>query len=375
MEAAVPEPVRQSPRPPLICVAHLRWAFVFQRPQHLLTRAAQAYQVLYWEEPQWREGGGPGLELRATPQGVQVATPWLPWGADSDAAQRALLDAHLAETGVADPVLWFYSPHALDWAGHLQGRPLVYDCMDELANFHLADPALPEKERALLARADLVFTGGRSLFEAKRAIRPDTHLFPSGVDAAHFRPARDGLPDPADQAAIPRPRLGYYGVIDERIDLPLLAGLAAARPDWQLVMVGPTAKIDPAALPRAPNLHWLGPKPYAELPVYLAGWDVALMPFALNQATRFISPTKTPEYLAAGRPVVSTPIADVVATYRDLPAVQIAGDVDGFAAACGRAMALPRAAWLGQGDAMLAGMSWDATWDRMAALIAGKRAA
>ena len=364
-------------RPALLCFAHLRWAFVLQRPQHLLCRAARSYRVTYWEEPEWREGGVPELQLRITVDGVRVATPLLPWGTESDAAQRALLDRYRAEHDIVDPVLWVYSPHAMDWMGDLDGCPLVYDCMDELANFRFADPALPEKERSLIARADLVFTGGPSLFEAKRALRPDIHLFPSGVDAGHFHPARSRQRDPADQARIPRPRLGFYGVLDERLDPALLAAAAAARPDWQFVLVGPLAKLEPEDLPRAANLHLLGSKPYAELPAYLAGWDVALMPFALNEATRFISPTKTPEYLAAGCPVVSTAVPDVLRQYAGCAGVQVApgtaDGTDGFVAACERAMALPRQAWLPEADALLADRSWDAIWDWMAALIEARR--
>lgn len=361
-------------RPDLLCLSHLRWAFVFQRPQHLLTRAARHFRVLYWEEPEWAAGVEPTLRARTTPEGVTVVTPVLPHGADTDATQRALIDPWLARQGVTDPVLWLYTPHALDWAGHLQGRPLVYDCMDELANFRFADPHLPAKEAALLRRADLVFTGGRSLWNAKRKTRPDARLFQSGVDTEHFRPARSALPDPADQRGIPHPRLGFYGVLDERLDLELLADLARARPDWHVVLVGPLAKIQRSDLPQAPNVHWLGPKQYSELPAYLANWDVALMPFALNEATRYISPTKTPEYLAGGCPVVSTPVADVVAGYGDLPgAVRVANGPEAFVAACEQALATPRLTWLDAADRFLQTQSWDAAWAAMEELVVMKR--
>ena len=356
-------------RQTLLCFSHLRWAFVFQRPQHLLTRAAAAMRVVYWEEPVWVEEGAPGLDARLSPEGVLVVQPHLPWGCDPDAAQRRLLDAMLRDEGIADPILWYYTPQALAFSDHLQGRVTVYDCMDELSAFAGADPALPARERALLRRADLVFTGGQSLFDAKRHGHGSVHLFPSGVDVAHFQPARDGLADPEDQRRVPHPRAGFYGVLDERLDADLLAAVADLRPGVQFVLIGPTAKIDPGALPARANLHYLGAKPYAALPGYVANWQAALMPFAINEATRFISPTKTPEYLAAGLPVVSTPIADVVRQYGDCPGVQTAGTPEAFAACIDQALALRPASWQPAADALLAGMSWDGTWAAMAALI------
>jgi len=358
-------------RPTLLCFSHLQWDFVFQRPQHLLSRAARAYRVLYWEEPAWTAGVA-RVETSVTAEGVLRLQPQLPteaWEDGPDAALRGLLDRTLAELRVSNPVLWFYTPRALGFAGHVAGRMTVYDCMDELSAFKGADPALPAQERALLARADIVFTGGTSLFEAKRRLHPRVHLFPSGVDTAHFGPARTGLPEPCDQAAIPYPRLGFYGVLDERLDLTLIAGLAAARPLMQFVFIGPLAKLTEADLPRAANLHYLGPKRYAELPAYIAHWNAALMPFALNESTRFISPTKTPEYLAAGCPVVSTPIADVVRDYGGMAGVQIAGGPAAFAGACDRALALTPE-WRAEADRALARMGWDGIWAGMRTLMA-----
>ena len=357
----------------LVSFSHLRWDFVFQRPQHLLTRAARHRDVYYWEEPVLT-AGPPALSRRMTPEGVCIIQPLLPIESDVavDVARlRALLDGLIAEIGGPAPVLWFYTPAALSFAGHLRGRMTVYDCMDELAAFAMADPSLPLQERALLARADVVFTGGASLFAAKRVLHGNVHLFASGVDTSHFAPARGPLPEPPDQAAIPHPRAGFFGVIDERIDLALLSHLAAARPGVQFVMIGPTAKIDPLSLPRAPNLHYLGPKPYADLPAYAAHWSAGLMPFAISASTRFISPTKTPEYLAAGLPVVSTPIADVVAQYGTCDAVRIAS-ADGFAQALYQALDQALAlepGWRDAADQTLPSMSWDGIWARMDALI------
>ena len=329
---------------PILCLSHLRWNFVYQRPQHLLARCACARPVIYVEEPR-RDAPAPHLELEPTPCGVIVAIPHLPPGmspALADAAQRAMIDRLLArELGGQRPVLWYYTPMAIPFTQHVKARAIVYDCMDELSLFDGAPPELAARERVLLAHADVVFTGGHSLYEHKRATSRhcNIHAFPSSVDVDHFMQARYDVPDPEDQAEIPRPRVGFYGVIDERMDLALIDGLAAARPDLALVMIGPIVKIDPATLPRRPDLYWIGPRSYEQLPAYLAGWDVALLPFARNASTRFISPTKTPEYLAAGRPVVSTSIADVVTPYGRDGLVWIADTPDEVSAAIDEARA------------------------------------
>ncbi len=362
-------------RPVLLCLSHLRWDFVFQRPQHLLTQAAATYEVVFFEEPEptVQSDDAPHLQVRRTQEGVLVATPLLPSGLDvlsAEASQRELLDKMLSDLGAPVAMTWYYTPMALALAGHVRAGVVVYDCMDELSLFHGASPRLALLERQLLKRADLVFTGGRSLHEAKRKFHPRTHLFPSSVDTAHFGRARsDVVADPADQAGLPEPRIGFFGVLDERIDFALVDSVAAARPDWQFVMLGPTAKIDPVTLPRRPNLHWLGMKPYAELPEYLAGWNAGLMPFALNEATRFISPTKTPEFLAAGVPLVSTPVPDVVADWGLDKLVGIADGADQVVSAVEAAMARPRQPWLANVDRRLGHLSWRATWVRMRALI------
>ncbi|MDO9710775.1 glycosyltransferase [Paracraurococcus lichenis] len=370
-----------APRQPLLlCLSHLRWNFVFQRPQHLLTRAARDHEVVFLEEPVFRPGTGPLLELRRVPEGVTVAVPVLPEGLPEQAviaAQRRLLDGLLATEGGRPLIAWFYTPMALDFAGHLAPDLTVYDCMDELSAFRGAPPRMLELERALLSRADLVFTGGRSLYEAKRGRHPRVHCFPSSIDAAHFAAARTGLPDPQDQAALPRPRIGFFGVVDERMDLGLVAALAAARPDWCFSMIGPVVKIHPDTLPRLPNIHWLGGKDYAALPAYLANWDAGFMPFARNESTRFISPTKTPEFLAAGLPVVSTPILDVVRDWGPREdggpgLVEIADDPPRFAAALQAVLARPRGQWLRQVDRKLARISWDRTWAEMKGLMAAR---
>jgi glycosyltransferase involved in cell wall biosynthesis len=266
-------------------------------------------------------------------------------------------------------VLWYWTPMSLAFTRHLTPTAVVFDCMDELAGFAGAPPALKDMERDLMARADVMFTGGSSLYEAKRAAHRNVHAFPSSVDVPHFARARRITREPADQAAIPHPRIGFFGVIDERMDLALVAGVAERRPDWQLVFLGPTCKIDPASLPAHGNIHYLGMKSYEQLPDYLAGWDVAMLPFAKNDATRFISPTKTPEYLAAGRPVVSTSIRDVVRPYGELGLVHIADDADAFVRAIEAAMREDALVRDKKVEACLAGQSWDTTWSRMDALI------
>jgi glycosyltransferase involved in cell wall biosynthesis len=243
--------------------------------------------------------------------------------------------------------------------------------MDELSGFLGAPRELGALERRMFQKADVVFTGGQSIYEAKRLCHDNVHAFPSSIDVAHFGPARLKVtPEPADLESISHPRIGYFGVIDERLDLALVERLAELLPDWQVVMIGPIAKIDPASLPRRGNIHWLGGKRYDELPAYLARLDVGWMPFALNAATRFISPTKTPEFLAAGLPVVSTPILDVVRTWGAHGHVQIAGTAEETVAAAASALASARNPdRLAKVDAQLATTSWDKTWGRMVALV------
>jgi UDP-galactopyranose mutase len=372
---ALPEVLAEA-KPDLVVLSHLRWDFVYQRPQHLMSRFARERRVFFFEEPMGHDGP-PRLVTDERAGGVVRAVPHLPHGmstAEAEAAQGQLL-AELADTyGIAEPVLWYYTPMAVTFTSVLTPQAVVYDCMDELSLFRGAPPDLLAREERLLASADLVFTGGTSLYEAKRGRHRSVHAFPSSIDAAHFARAREKQPEPADQAGIPRPRLGYFGVIDERIDLDLLAALADARPEWHIVMVGPVVKIDPAALPQRANLHYLGMKSYAELPAYLAGWDVALMPFARNEATRFISPTKTPEYLAGGRPVVSTSIKDVVHPYGEQGLVEIADEVGELEIAIGRCLDGAggrgrRDHWQKRVDEFLADGSWDRTFRCMSDLI------
>ncbi|MFI0847127.1 UDP-galactopyranose mutase [Mesorhizobium sp. IMUNJ 23232] len=339
-----------------------------------MQRFSNHRRVFFWEEHIPTDHHLPYLEFHAF-DGTEVVAvrPRIPHAWQSERLQAALsrlLDQLLALTGAERPILWFYTPVMYPIAQHIDAAAVVYDCMDELSAFRFAPPDLRAREKLLMQHADVVFTGGHSIYEAKRYQHGNIHAFPSSVDFAHFVAARSSAAASANSAKS-RAVLGYYGVIDERIDLDLIAKLAVARPDWSMVMVGPIAKIDPLSLPQAKNIHYPGRKDYAELPACLAGWDVALMPFAINEATRFISPTKTPEYLAAGRPVVSTPVPDVVRHYGDVEGVLIAGDTDAFIAACEQALALSRNrnAWLPAVDRLLARTSWDQTFLNMSALV------
>ncbi|HEY0379970.1 MAG TPA: glycosyltransferase family 1 protein [Pyrinomonadaceae bacterium] len=363
---------RVDAAPDLICLSHLRWDFVYQRPQHLLSRFAKKQRLFFVEEPIF--GDGPArLDVSPRDCGVSVVVPHMPReleGTDEVASlQREMLDQLFDEQEIKDHVLWYYTPMAIPWTKHLEPLATVYDCMDELSAFKGAPLSLKENEAELFERADLVFTGGHSLYEAKRHQHRNIYAFPSSIDAPHFAQARCAACEPEDQQHIPHPRLGFFGVIDERMDIELLDAVAQARPDWQLVMIGPVVKIDPNDLPRRDNIHYLGGKSYSELPAYLSGWDVALLPFARNDSTRFISPTKTPEYLAAGRAVVSTSIRDVVRPYGELGLVHIADTPEEFVAAAERAMSEDSAARTQEVDSFLGQTSWDQTWGRMNELV------
>jgi len=356
----------------LVVFSHLRWDFVFQRPQHLLSRLARHHPVLFIEEPIHTEGEARLEELNPCAN-VRVLRPHTPIHAagfhdDQLSFLKPLVESYLVDHAIDDYAVWFYTPMALPLMADLEPVAVVYDCMDELSAFRGAPRQMLQREASLLRRADLVLTGGPSLYEARRNANPCVLCLPSAVDAEHFaRPralANERRMARADelQGAIAYPRLGYYGVIDERLDLDLLQLIADADPSWQIVMVGPVAKVDPAHLPRRPNIHWLGQQSYELLPQLVAGWDVGLMPFALNESTRSISPTKTLEYMAAGRPVVSTAVPDVVSLYGEV--VRIAGNDGAFIDACRKALAETPGARADREKRMAATVSrysWDST--------------
>lgn len=359
--------------PTLIVFCHLRWDFVFQRPQHLMTRLAEHYQILFVEEPVHSEGPA-HLQKTTVAPNITVCRPHTPiqntHGFHDDqlpTMQRLLAD--LVPEGER-PVVWFYTPMALPLLQGFNPSLVVYDCMDELAAFKNPPKQLLQRESALLNIADLVFTGGPSLYEAKKDRHANAHCFSSSVDAKHFRKALDAAISHPDQAAIAGPRLGFYGVIDERFDTELVRQMAAAHPEWQIVLVGPVVKIDPAELPRADNVHYMGQRNYDELPKFLAGWDVCLLPFAMNESTKFISPTKVLEYMAAEKLSVSTPITDVKVPYGDV--VAIASTPEEFIAACERMLAAgeqEKAQLVERMRDVVANTSWDKTAGRMHELI------
>lgn len=359
--------------PDLVCLSHLRWDFVYQRPQHLLSRFAKHTRLFFIEEPYFDNPETPWLEVSPREDNVQVVAAHLAQGLSPEQIeqeQRQLLERFFAEAGLQRYLFWYYTPMALGFTDHFSPVLTIYDCMDELSAFKFAPQRLRELEQELFRKADLVFTGGQSLYEAKKEQHPRVYAFPSSIDKVHFGQARQALPQPEDQASIAEPRIGFFGVIDERSDLELLTAVADAKPEWQLIMVGPIVKIDPADLPQRPNLHYLGGKSYKELPAYLSSWSVAMLPFAINESTRFISPTKTPEYLAAGKPVVSTPIRDVVRPYGEQALVHIASTPQEFVAAIKKALEQQQdEEWKAKVDAFLENISWDQTWRGMVDLM------
>lgn len=355
----------------LIVFSHLRWNFVYQRPQHLLSRLAKRWRVVFFEEPMPGEAEA-RLERFSPADNVEVWRPHVTGDAhgyhdDHLAVLQRFLAEGIRQADIRDYWVWFYTPMAVALAGDLEPRGIVYDCMDELTLFRNAPRQLVQRENVLFKEADLVFTGGPSLYRSKKDRHPSVHCFSSSVDAQHFAAVENDHPL---QAGLARPRLGYCGVIDERIDMDIIDAMATKHPDWQIVMVGPVVKIDPDSLPRHANIHWLGQQSYQDLPAFICGWDVCLMPFALNEATKFISPTKMLEYMACGRPSVSTPIRDVVEPYGHV--VTIADTPQAYVEACERILARTADQQRAHAAALaeaISKTSWDRTAGAMAELI------
>lgn len=358
----------------LLCFSHLRWDFVFQRPQHLLTRFSKELNVYFFEEPiaDVKKGEKSYLSVSSRNEKLRILVPHIPAGSSKAEAvqlQKEMLHLFLKDKKVADFIFWYYTPMALEFSSAYYPDLIIYDCMDELSAFKNAPPELTALEKDLLSRADVVFTGGYSLYEAKKNMHQNIHPFPSSIDKEHFAKARKKGKEPEDQAGIPGKRLGFFGVIDERFDHKLIEEAASRQPDWQFVLIGPVVKINQDILPKNANIHYLGAKKYEELPAYLSGWDVALIPFQLNESTRFISPTKTPEYLAAGIPVISTPIRDVVYPYGKAGLVSIVHDIEDFTLAAKAALRQSKWPWLASVDDFLDKSSWNQTYNDMTALI------
>lgn len=352
----------------ILCFSHLHWDFVYQRPQHLLTRFAKENRVFYFEEPRKASSDHYEIDLQ---NGVSTIKIFI----NEDEENRnlrleKLIDKVLEDEKIKSYYSWYYTPMALEYTSHLKPEVTIYDSMDELSAFRFAPPQLLELEDQLFKKADVVFTGGHTLYQAKKDRHQNIHPFPSSIDKQHFKAARYYTVDPEDQKHIPHPRFGFFGVIDERFDIELLREVSAQKPDWQFVIIGPVVKIDINDLPRAENIHYLGSKKYGELPDYISQWDVAMIMFAINESTEFISPTKTPEYLAAGLPVISTPIKDVVKPYGEENMVYIAKDAESFIRYGEIELAkTSRKEWMTKVDNFLANESWDNTFEKMNLLI------
>lgn len=356
--------------PHLVVFSHLRWNFIYQRPQHLLSRLARHFEVLFVEEPM-KSRGRSWLAAGHVAPGVTVLKPHtavdtIGFHDDQLSQLQPLISDYLRDHGIDDYLAWICTPMALPLLADLAPRAVVYDCMEELSARADAPKQMRQREKALLNMADLVLAAGPGLHEAKRRLHPRVMCLPNGVDAQHFAPQRTTANIDAMlgaehiQGRIPGPRLGFFGAIDECVDLELIAALADADPHWQLIMIGPVLPVDSPALPQRSNIHWLGPQPYALLPQLVADWDVCLLPFALNEATRSFCPTNTLEYMAAEKPVVSTGVHDVITMYGDV--VRIGHQHDGFIECCRWALsesAFKRSERVSEMSAVVAHHSWD----------------
>ena len=366
---------------PILVHSHLRWDWVWQRPQQFLSRFAKRHPILFVEEAMpVADLDKPRAMLRdvaSVPNLTVLRTEFPPSVlADReavDAEQKRLVLATLAGPLSATferPVQWFYDPMAaIAFAGQMNECAIVYDCMDQLSQFRGAPPELIRRERELLSLADVVFAGGPKIWKAKREHNANCHSYGCGVDVRHFGKARaEETEIPADLASLPGPRLGYFGVVDERMDYELVSALALAHPEWSVIIIGPACKVDPAGFPQHPNLHFLGARGYDQLPAYVKGLDVCLMPFAMNEATEFINPTKALEYMATARPIVSSAVEDVVLQFSDV--VSIAGSHTEFIAMCEQAIREPDPAQIARGVQLAKRNSWEAIVARMEGHIA-----
>ncbi len=333
-----------------------------------MSRFAQYDRVYFIEEPVYESSGKSFLEINKDGKNLWIVTSHLLESYSQDEIvfqQKILLSSLYSEEKIQNYIHWYYTPMSLAISNHLQPELVVYDCMDELSNFKFAPADLKQKEKDLFRMADLVFTGGHNLYHAKKNLHNNIFPFPSSIDKDHFMQARTRKDIPLDQKNIKQPVFGFYGVIDERFDIELLREVSIRKPEWSFVIIGPVIKIDPATLPQSSNIHYLGPKQYDELPHYLAGWDIAMIPFLLNDSTRYISPTKTPEYLAAGIPVLSSAIVDVVNPYELNNLVHIYNDVNSFIIKGESELAktsVGKRKWLRNVDLFLQENSWDQTW-------------
>jgi len=363
------ESLTEIPLKHILCFSHLRWDFVFQRPQHLLSRFAEDAIVYFFEEPIFDALNESYLSISKRGKKINIIVPHLKEEIDpqtANATLTTLLDKFLLDVKMDDWAFWYYTPMAYAFTNKYKPKLIVYDCMDELSAFKFAPTELVDLEKLLMKNADLVFTGGHSLYAAKKQLHSNIFPFPSSIEKEHFAKARSEKNQPDDQTIIAGPKIGFFGVIDERFDIELIRNIAQERSDWQIILIGPVVKISEDILPQNSNIHYLGQKLYSELPAYLSGWDVALIPFELNESTRYISPTKTLEYLAAGVPVVSTPIYDVINPYGTSNLVHISGNSEGFINIIESELNNPdKREWLKKVDEHMKDLSWDNTYMNM----------
>ena len=346
----------------MIVFCHLRWEFVYQRPQHIISRMAQNLKILFVEEPIGFSEDNEYDDIITITDNLHVLQPKV----QSIEAISDIIFHYVKSKNV--PIGWFYSPSFVSLLSDFNFETIIYDCMDELTMFKGAPAELLVQEKFLISNASIIFTGGKSLYESKKLHHNNVFCFPSSVDQDHFAKALNGIAIPEDIASIPGPIAGYFGVIDERINLDLVNETAIANPTISFVMIGPLAKISEHDLPRQKNIHYLGMKSYEVLPAYIKAFDVAIMPFALNDATKFISPTKTLEYIAAGKPIISTAIKDVVRDYNHCVAI-VESETD-FTTALHNILEKPKNLLLGKEyQEILQKTSWNATANQMKSII------
>lgn len=357
----------------LLCFSPVKWEGVFQRPQHLMSHAAKKWRVFYIEDPIFdTDTKVPDYEVKELKKHtglfvVSIRLPETSSKVDTKNAMHKLLGKLCAEYKINNFGTWYYSPMGIQYTYELYPRVVVYDCTSPIRT---AQPSLIDIENELISQSDLVFTNGNALFEAKQNWHPQVYNFPSSIDKEHFMQARLQLPEPADQEEILCPRLGLYGAIDECFDAELLRALAHRRPDWQFVLVGPVVGIDEDTLPKAENIHYLGEKSYQEMPSYISGWNAALILVSTDKTKQVQVPTRTPEYLAAFKPIVATPVADIISPYQEMGLVNVAENVFEFETAIEEVLSDDkRKQWKKNIDEFLKTNSWDIMWQQMRHLI------
>ena len=342
-----------------------------------MRRLARDRQVFFVEEPRVTKGE-PFTVVRRVEPNLHVVSLRVPAHLSARALENAQRRCVASLTPKDEhPLLWIYSPAASRAARDLEPSLVVYDCVADHASRAGATATMKENERSLLASADLVLTAGTALFEAKRAHNVSTYPLPSSVDVAHFARARS--PRNEDRAgllsglrAIPGPRVGFLGSIDDRVDLDLVDRLAEARPGLHIVLCGALSGVTRWTLPDRPNVHYVGAQDYDDLPEHVASWDAAIFPFRGDVATRRSEPSGLLACLAAGKPIVSTPL-DELGPYVAQDLVTVAHPAQ-FAAAVDAALRQARSPAVMNGrrrarEQLLARTSWDRTCSAMFRLV------